>query len=215
MLILRAYRRTTFKIAYCVTGLATLACTGGGILIRGWLGDKNYEMIGHIPLPLIAWYLGAALVVGAVMVIGFMTVNRNIIWKSRKHLLIYSYIAMGLLFITGDLNWKTAILVLLPFFMQDKTAQTDKMGIIGEISLLAGYVVPIALMYSFRVYYQSGYANGSFLGYLNLNRGRYTSIAYAILLLMYVLLFISPLMVFERVCRENELAEAEKTAVEV
>ena len=97
--------------------------------------------------------------------------------------------------------------------LQEYTEEKDKKGLIGGISLIAGIVLPMALFYVYRrflssqIYSSAG--NSSFLDYLSSSDDGYYIVKTVINVLMYVLLLIAPLMIFERKCSEAEIAAAE------
>lgn len=216
MVIFRVYRRTPLKTAYCITGFATFLSSSGVLLIISYFGKGSSGFSGSVPLSLIIRYICVSLITGAAIVVGFLTINRNIIWRSRRSLLIYAYILMAALIVMGGFDWMMAIVILLPIFMQEYTEEKDKKGLIGGIALIAGIVLPMALFYVYRrflssqIYSSAG--NSSFLDYLSSSDDGYYIVKTVINVLMYVLLLIAPLMIFERKCSEAEIAAAEKDA---
>ena len=217
MMIFRAYRRTPMKIAYCITGLAAFLSSSGVLLIISYFGKGSSGFSGSVPLSLIIKYICVSLITGAEIVVGFLTINRNIIWKSRKSLMIYAYILMAVRIVVGGFDWMSAIVILLPFFMQEYTEEKDKKGFVGGISLITGIVLPMALFYVYRRFFWVSYTSSSngkltFLDYLSRSDDGYYIVKTAVNLLMYVLLLIAPLLIFERKCSEAEIAAAEKDA---
>ena len=198
MFIFRTYRRLPMKIAYCITGIAALACSGGGLIIRGCLGEENFAGIQQIPVSYMIRYLGETVIMCAVMVIGFMTINRNIIWKSRKHLLICSYIALGLIAVIRALDWSSVCTILLPFFMQDSSEKDDTKGIIGGAAIVAMSALPWFTHFIHRL----------------APMARVSAFSTGMKVVLLVLAFLTPLMVFERELREDEKFAAEKKAAE-
>lgn len=213
MMIFRAYRRTPMKITYCITGLAAFLSSNEAIILYNYFTSP---IIGRMPTSLMIQYIGTNLINAAAIVIGFLTINRNIIWRSRRSLLIYTYILMALLVVLGIYEWPLAVIILLPVFMQEYTEEKDTKGLIGGVSLIAGIVLPMALYYVYRKFLSSHIyssdGNSSFLDYLSISNDGYTVVKTVINVLMYVLLLIAPLMIFERKCSEAEIAAAEKGA---
>ena len=198
MFVFKAYRILPMKIAYCITGIAALACSGGGLIIRGFLGEEKFKSIDQLPISYTVRYLGETVIICAVMIIGFMTINRNIIWKSRKHLLIYSYIALGLIAVIRALDWTSVCTILLPLFMQDSSGKDDTKGIIGSAAIVAIDALPRLTNYMQRHLPITGAP----------------AFSTGLKIVLFVLAFLTPLMVFERELREDEKFAAEKKAAE-
>ncbi len=101
MLIFRLYHSLPVKILYCITVPGLLLNSRGGSILLGYFFEpysvftasgsyyENHDLIMLTDILMFLLVLAAA-------VIAFLTMNRNIVWKSRKHLLIYTYAITGL-----------------------------------------------------------------------------------------------------------------------
>lgn len=149
MLVFRAYRRLPLKIAYCIMGLVAFVFSSKAMILYNYF--TSY-MIGRMPESLMIQYIGGNLILGAAIVIGFLTINRNIKWKSRIRLLIYTYVLIALIVTMGIHDWSMSVIILLPIFMQEYTEKTDTKGIIGEIAIIASILVPILITYQYEAF---------------------------------------------------------------
>lgn len=149
MLVFRAYRKLPLKIAYCITGATAFAFSSEALILYNYF--TSY-IIGRMPTSLMIQNVSANMLLGAAIVIGFMTINRNITWRSRKHLLIYTYLLMALIVVMGIHDWTSAVIILLPTFMQEHTEKTDIRGIIGGIAIIASILVPELITYQYEAF---------------------------------------------------------------
>ena len=149
MLVFRAYRRLPLKIAYCFMGVVAFVFSSRAMILYNYF--TSY-MIGKMPESSIIQEIGGSLILGAAIVIGFLTINRNIAWKSRIRLLTYAYVLIALIVAMGIHDWSLAVIILLPIFMQEYTEKTDTKGIIGEIAIIASILVPILITYQYEAF---------------------------------------------------------------
>ena len=194
MLIFRAYRFLPLKILYCITAIAVLANTGGGMLIRGLCGEELLSDAKEMPASYMIRYMAETLVICAVIVIGLLSISRKITWRSREALLAYAFIALVLLALFKTLDRTYLIVVLLPFFMQDSTNEKDPKGVIGNAALLISFILPYIMSLIFR-----------FTGYSD-------TVIKVLNVILMILCFVAPLMVFERDPREIITNVKEKAA---
>lgn len=184
MLIFKAYRFLPLKILYCITALAVLASSGGGLLIRGLCGEEGLSEAKEMPFSYMIKYLAASLILGAVIVIGLLSISRKIVWRSRGALLAYAYIALAILTLFKLLDCTYLIIVLLPFFIQDSTQEKDIKGIIGNSALLASFLLPYIISLIIR------------------STGISDTVSTVLNVILLIICFLAPLMVYERDPRE-------------
>lgn len=189
MLLFRTYGRLPLKIAYCITGFVCFISSYGVRCLENYFSPY---IIGSIPAPYMISYICNSLILGTAIVIGFMTLNRNMIWSSHKRLMICIYALTVLSVLMNSHDWTLAVIILLPLFMQKDAVRKDKRGFIGEISIISSVIVPMAISHL--------YKDSSDL------YSTYVKIA-IIRVSMYVFLLLAPLMVFERECGGNKAEE--------
>ena len=130
-------------------GLAAFAFSSEALILYNYF--TSY-MIGRMPDSLMIQNISNNLILGAAIVIGFLTINRIIKWKSRIRLLIYIYVLIALIAAMGIHDWSLAVIILLPILMQEYTEKTDIKGIVGEIAIIASIIVPILIPYQYEAF---------------------------------------------------------------
>jgi hypothetical protein len=203
MIIFRAYRFLPMKLIYCITGLAVLASSSGGLYIRGLLGDDNFGDISTIPPPYVIRFIAEMLIIAAAIVIAFLTMNRKIVWITPAHLLTYSYIAIGLLAIIRAMDWTSVVVILLPCFMQESAEKKDIKGIVGNVSLIVMGILPLAATFVQNLLSGSGTSFTGLLTGESSSGSSNSAFTSALKVILVILAFLAPLMVCERECRAS------------
>ena len=207
MLIFRIYRGLPIKIAYCITGLIAFLCSNGLIIIyRHFTSYDGVYTIGRMPTYLMIKYIGGSIILGVAIFIGFMAMNRNNIWKSRKHILIYTYIALGLLAVINAFNLLTACVIFLPLLMQDSTVNKSKKAIAGETALVILFLPKWVAEHIVKLLLHGGSEFRKLLtGVRRVSKYSDDSYLYIyVTILLLALAFLAPLMVFERAFNGTE-----------
>ena len=215
MLIFRAYRFLPMKILYCLTGLAVLASSSGGLYIRSLLGEEYFSSLNNVPPPYVIRFIAELIIIAAAIVIAFLTMNRNIVWITNIHLITYAYIAIALLVIIKAVEWSSLIVILLPTFMQESTEKKDEKGLVGNITLILMGVLPLiaGLVQNF--------LNGGSASVVSLLTGQASSVnsnetfTTILRVVLIILAFLTPLLAFDRECRASGMLtkkSAEKKA---
>lgn len=184
MLIFKAYRFLPLRILYCITAVAVLATTGGGMLIRGLCGEELLSDAKEMPFSYMIRYLAESLILCAVIVIGLLSCSRKITWRTRGALLAYAFITLIILALFKTLDRTYLLIVLLPFFIQDSTNEKDTKGIIGNSALLISFLLPYIMSLVFRF------------------TGLSDNVIIVLNAVLLILAFLTPLMIFERDPRE-------------
>ena len=215
MLIFRLYHCLPVKILYCITAPGLLLNSIGGSILLGYLFEpysvftasgsyyENHDLLMLTDILMFLLVLAAA-------VIAFLTMNRNIVWKSRKHLLIYTYaitglyMAMSLMRLQAD--YFALLLFMLPCLMQDYTVNKNTKGITGCAAFALKPVLPVAIGYFYAHYYDGMVSGFSYIttGKSNISSNGSEQYILFMTCLNILLVLLAPLMLFERKCTEAE-----------
>ncbi|MBP5433565.1 hypothetical protein [Ruminococcus sp.] len=151
-------------------------------------------------------YIGGSIILGVAIFIGFMAMNRNNIWKSRKHILIYTYIVLGLLAVINAFNLLTACVIFLPLLMQDSTVNKSKKAIAGETALVILFLPKWVAEHIVKLLLHGGSEFRKLLtGVRRVSKYSDDSYLYIyVMILLLALAFLAPLMVFERAFNGTE-----------
>ena len=214
MLIFRLYHSLPVKILYCITVPGLLLNSRGGSILLGYFFEPysvftasgsyydNHDLILFTDILMFLLVLAAA-------VVAFLTMNRNIVWKSRKHLLIYTYAITGLYMAMSLIrlhDYFAVLLFMLPCLMQDYTVNKNTKGITGCAAFALKPVLPAVIGY-FYAHYYDGMASGfSYIttGKSNISSGGSDRYTLFMACLNILLILLAPLMLFERKCTEAE-----------
>lgn len=204
MVIFRAYCAALLKIVYCITALAVLADSSGGSLLR------VHSLLDQFSALMIIRLICGTVMTAAVMVFGFLTINRNIVWRSGKHLLIYSYAAIAALAVTGAFDFTSAVIVFLPILIQESSSEKDVRGIAGGSALIVMGILPWAANFIYR------HLNGRGASAAEIITGHspagsvidFNVFLNISIIVFYVFTAIAPLMAFERKCGETGMLSA-------
>ena len=214
MLIFRLYHSLPIKILYCITAPGLLLNSIGGSILLGYffepysafsVSGSYYENHDLIMLTDILMFL----LVLAAAVIAFLTMNRNIVWKSRKHLLIYTYATTGLYMAQSLISladYYAVLLFMLPCLMQDYTVNKNTKGITGCAAFALKPVLPAAIGYFYAHYYDGMVSGFSYIttGKSNISSNGSEQYILFMTCLNILLVLLAPLMLFERKCTEAE-----------
>lgn len=214
MLIFRLYHSLAVKILYCITVPGLLLNSRGGSILLGYFFEpysvftasgsyyENHDLILFTDILMFLLVLAAA-------VIAFLTMNSNIVWKSRKHLLIYTYAITGLYMAQSLIrlhDYYAVLLFMLPCLMQNYTVNKNTKGITGCIAFAVKPVLPAVIGYFYAHYYDSMVSGFSYIttGKSNISSGGSDHYTLFMACLNILLVLLTPLMLFERKCTEAE-----------
>ncbi|MBR6996572.1 MAG: hypothetical protein IKH96_11230 [Ruminococcus sp.] len=222
MLMFRLYHSLPVKILYCITVPGLLLNSRGGSILLGYFFEpysvftasgsyyENHDLILFTDILMFLLVLAAA-------VVAFLTMNRNIVWKSRKHLLIYTYAITGLYMAQSLIrlhDYFAVLLFMLPCLMQDYTVNKNTKGITGCAAFALKPVLPAVIGY-FYAHYYDGMASGfSYIttGKSNISSNGSEQYILFMACLNILLVLLTPLMLFERKCTEAEdVAQVKKS----
>lgn len=150
MLITRKYNKLWLKIPFGITAVSTVLSSYIVWLIVGKLcGDVDTsDFSRYFDKPEFICFILAPLINIMGIVVAFLTINKKIVWKSRKALLIYSLAGITASIILSAISYLAAIstiFFLIPCFTQPYASKRSIKGIIGEIamifSMLSYYIV--------------------------------------------------------------------------
>lgn len=215
MLTLRQYHSKPIKILYCITVLGLLLNTIGGLVLLGHFFEPyshftEYLSFRNTPhIYILLAYLTLLLILTAA-VVGFLTMNRNIVWKSRKKLLTYTYVMTSIYIaqslITSQSSFYVIMLFMLPCLIQDYTENKNTKGIIGCTAFVAKPILPVLIGYIYAHYASSPAGGHSFLETLQIKTysEQNDSFIFFMNCLHILLVLLTPLMIFERNVGEVE-----------
>lgn len=139
MIIIRKYNRLWLKIPFVITAAAGVISSSGTIIVWGYFIDDFSYLRKYLETNVIQCCVLATILELICIAVAYLTINRKIVWKSRKRLLIYTFIAVGAsLFLQTVTKYASVsvIAILLPSFMQGYTEKSSKKGILGETAIL-------------------------------------------------------------------------------
>lgn len=146
LIISKKYNKRWAKIGFIISSLIYLIDSSKAyVIVRYFVNDRlrEYERSVYSSSELfmiyISWTISVLLfIVGAVVV--SLTMFKKLKWKSRKQLLIYTYVMLLLLSITNlkvnSVNFFVLVFLLIPCFMNGGTKQPNQKALIGEAAIL-------------------------------------------------------------------------------
>jgi hypothetical protein len=218
MLITRKYSKLWLQIPLCITAASALITSRGSLTALGYFIDDFAYMHKYFDSVIILCSLSSTLLNLIYFVVAFLTINKKIVWRSRKSLLIYTFIAVGVsLFLKVSTPYASVSIftILLPSFMQNYTEKSSKKGILGEAAILLFPLSPYFFKFLLKKIadpakenmYNFFFGTNPAIDLSGDNYQRYT------LFISILLMLLMPLMLFERKMELDTEKESSGTGI--
>ncbi|SEH46913.1 hypothetical protein SAMN02910265_00851 [Ruminococcus flavefaciens] len=141
MLITGKYTKSWLQIPLAITAAARIISTYiVWLIIELITGDIKYsDFSRYFATKQFICLIIAPLIEAIGIIVAFMTINKKIVWKSRKSLLIYSLAGTAasiILSAVTNLAAVSALIFLIPCFVQPYASKRSIKGIIAEIAAI-------------------------------------------------------------------------------